>query len=288
MEWDKSWYCSGEQLKKQIETAETGEESFAFWYIGQCGMILKYAGKIWMIDPVLTEVKDEAGISRKHYEAPFSPEDSVKPDVVFCTHDHLDHLNLETLTRLHRAFPDTKFAVPQAFAEKLCRAGIRESQVAGARQGEWMEILGPVKTLPVAVPHDSYAWDEEGNSLALGYVWKIGPYLVFHGGDLVADEKVAETLEKLAEPLSVCFLPVNGRDWLREAEGIIGNMNPLEAARFAGRLRADLTIPTHFDMMKGNEEDPLIFAGYMERFCPGRRYHILKLGEGYLYQNRRF
>ena len=32
-------------------------------------------------------------------------------------------------------------------------------------------------------------------------------------------------------------------------------------------------------MIGGNEENPLVFAEYMERMYPERRYHIMRLGE---------
>ena len=56
------------------------------------------------------------------------------------------------------------------------------------------------------------------------------------------------------------FLPINGRDWVRESRDIIGNMTPQEAALFAKEIDCTTVIPTHYDMMRGNEENPLLFA----------------------------
>ena len=48
-------------------------------------------------------------------------------------------------------------------------------------------------------------------------------------------------------------------------------------------LKADLTIPTHFDMIEGNTIDPLIFAGELMEQNPAARWHIPALGERVLY-----
>ena len=50
----------------------------------------------------------------------------------------------------------------------------------------------------------------------------------------------------------------------------MGNMNSREACWFASEIGADLTIPLHYDMIGGNEENPLIFADYMERIIRRR------------------
>lgn len=69
----------------------------------------------------------------------------------------------------------------------------------------------------------------------------------------------------------------------RESRDIIGNMTSQEAALFAKEIDCTTVIPTHYDMMCGNEENPLLFAYYMEHTQPNRAWHILRNGEPYLY-----
>ena len=78
------------------------------------------------------------------------------------------------------------------------------------------------------------------------------------------------------------MLPINGRDLERNEQDIVGNMNSREACWFASEIKADLTIPLHYDMIGGNEENPLVFADYMERYYPEKKYHIFRLGERYI------
>ena len=57
----------------------------------------------------------------------------------------------------------------------------------------------------------------------------------------------------------------------------------LFGALFAKEIDCTTVIPTHYDMMRGNEENPLLFAYYMEHTQPNRAWHILRNGEPYLY-----
>jgi L-ascorbate metabolism protein UlaG (beta-lactamase superfamily) len=90
-------------------------------------------------------------------------------------------------------------------------------------------------------------------------------------------------LKKLG-PLDVAFLPINGTDWERTVDNCIGNMNALDAVKLAVAVPIDLVIPSHYDMMPGNSENPALFAGYMYRHCPQKRFHICALGERFIYR----
>ena len=87
----------------------------------------------------------------------------------------------------------------------------------------------------------------------------MGDITILHCGDAVATDRLVTDVCK-AGPIHLAFLPINGRDWVRESRDIIGNMTPQEAALFAKEIDCTTVIPTHYDMMCGNEENPLLFA----------------------------
>jgi L-ascorbate metabolism protein UlaG (beta-lactamase superfamily) len=51
-------------------------------------------------------------------------------------------------------------------------------------------------------------------------------------------------------------MPINGRDAEREALGIVGNLDPAEAAELAAAIGASTMIPLHWDMFAANPGDP--------------------------------
>ncbi|HJC15489.1 MAG TPA: MBL fold metallo-hydrolase [Candidatus Fusicatenibacter intestinigallinarum] len=276
------WYKKGAELLKEIEEFRKVRDHLGLWYIGQMGMVFGWNGKILCVDPVLGAMPDDSGMDRRNYPAPFEPEE-FSVDFVFCTHDHGDHMHGETLRRLAKRNPEMKIFLPEPLKKQAGEIGIPAAQVVGMRQ---KEILCPGNALPegfsvrgVATAHEEYRFDETGCSETLGYVFRFGPYRLFHSGDTVVTREMAEEL-KMEQGIDVLMVPINGRDLERHARGIVGNMDSREACWFGAEIGADLVIPLHYDMIGGNEENPLVFADYMERLYPDRKYHIMRLGEG--------
>ncbi len=280
-----NWYKKGNSLIRQMKSPLCLENVVTLWSLGQCGYAFSYEGKTVMVDPVLTELLNEDGFSLRTFAPPFSPADDFPVDFVLCTHNHIDHLNPATLTVISASHPNTKFVVPKPFVTLLVQEGIPADRLIGAVQDVPLTLCDEISLLPLAAPHDFYQQDEEGCDLALAYVISFGPIRLLHAGDSVVTEKLIQDVRK-AGPIDVALLPINGRDYWREKRGIIGNMNPLDAVKFAESIQADLTIPTHYDMFVGNQEDPLIFARYMAMHAPARKYHIVRLGEEFLYRKR--
>ena len=103
----RKWYHQGESLLHEIESTQTDSVTLALWYIGPCGFIFKNSITLY-IDPVLNDLTDISGNTRRHYPAPYLP-GSVKADYILCTHGHADHLAIETLTGIAASNP---FPVP--------------------------------------------------------------------------------------------------------------------------------------------------------------------------------
>ena len=56
--------------------------------------------------------------------------------------------------------------------------------------------------------------------------------------------------------VEVALLPINGRDEEREARGIVGNMDAVEAVELALAIGASVLVPHHWDGFEGNTVPP--------------------------------
>jgi L-ascorbate metabolism protein UlaG (beta-lactamase superfamily) len=282
MKESNRWYKKGHDLLKDIENSKTEPDRAFIWFLGQHGFVIKFQGKILYIDVILNDITGGGGESRRCYPPPFPPEAARPVDYFFCTHDHLDHLNLETLLPVAAANPQVKFIVPAPLVSLLTGAGISPERVLGAREGERLDVPDHIPVFPVAAAHPGYTADGRGDYSCLGYVIRCGGIAVYHAGDTYAAPRLADTLKALG-PINIAILPINGGDWERTAGGIIGNMSALDAVKLGRAVSADMIIPSHYDMMAGNTENPALFAGYMYQFCPEKKYHIFALGERFCY-----
>ncbi|MDR2185874.1 MAG: MBL fold metallo-hydrolase [Treponema sp.] len=287
MERLRGWYKQGRPLLEEIEGSRPGEGEAWLWYLGQHGFVVNLGGLVFYIDVILNDLRDKEGRSRREYPAPFAPGLVRRVDYVLCTHNHADHLNLETLVPLAEANPKARFVVPRPWRRLLIEAGIGEDRILGAGDGEELG-LGPVSILPVIAIHTRFIRDEperaeNGDSLCLGYILKAKGLRVYHAGDTWVTPLLIRTL-RAASPLDVAILPINGTDWERTDTDYIGNMGALDAVKLARAVPADLSIPAHYDMMAANSENPALFADYLYRLCPEKRFHIFALGERFIYR----
>jgi L-ascorbate metabolism protein UlaG (beta-lactamase superfamily) len=281
------WYKQGGALLEEIESSRPGEGAAWLWYLGQHGFVINLGGLVFYIDVILNDLLDQEGKTRREYPPPFDPGMVRRVDYVLCTHNHADHLNLETLVPLARANPEARFVVPRSCRQMLIDAGIGEHRILGARDGEEIP-LGPVSILPIVAIHTRFIQDEPergegGDSLCLGYLLKGSGLSVYHSGDTWVSPVLLQSL-KAASPLDIAILPINGTDWERTASNCIGNMSALDAVKLARSVPVDLTIPTHYDMMAANSENPALFVDYLYRLCPEKRFHIFALGERFIYR----
>jgi L-ascorbate 6-phosphate lactonase len=64
------------------------------------------------------------------------------------------------------------------------------------------------------------------------------------------------------------LLPINGRSREREAQDIVGNLEPEEAVELAHRAGARMAVPAHYDMFAANLGDPGRFTAYAKDAHP--------------------
>jgi len=187
-------------------------------------------------------------------------------DVVTSSHNHTDHLDGETLVPLLRVNREIKMVAPEANRDFIAnRLGVDRSFPVGLRDGESATVGGFQFT---AVP----AAHEEVSPECLGYVVEFGGWRIYHSGDTLLYEGMAERLRPFA--VDVALVPINGRTPERR---VAGNLSGAEAARLAKGMGARLAIPCHYEMFAFNTATPDEFIRMAESI--GQAYRVLRCGE---------
>lgn len=275
----KAWCKKGRELLEEIKDTKVSEGELAIWYLGQCGFVLKQQ-KIIYIDPVLNDIQ-ENGNSRRFYEPPFEPE-MVEADYVFCTHEHADHMAKETILGIYKNNKAVRFVLPGVCKEIASGWGISEDKLieAGANQPF---ALSDITVHGISTAHPTHRKGAAGKEWSLAYGLEMNGIFLLHMGDTYITERLLCDLKQLPAP-NVFLPPINGADYFRDKENIIGNMSAREAAFMAEELSADLTIPMHYDMIKGNTCDPFVFLEELWDIAPWRKTALLALGERLIYK----
>lgn len=277
----REWIIKGTPLLKQIENTRVAEDELALWYLGQCGFLVKSKTHSVLIDPVLTDLKDDQGKTKREYPAPFDPE-RLNVEAVFCTHGHRDHANIDTLLKLYQANPGLIIVVPAGLVDTLSENGIPKENLLGLNAQE-VARKGDLRIVPVQTAHPEYTRDEADRDLNLAWYLDFDGISLLHLGDTYLKEKLITDLQDLDE-VDILMTPINGQDYFRTARGCIGNLSGYESAKLASIIQSDLTIPCHYDMMKGNTCRPTEFLESMASEYPKGKVALPGLGERIIYR----
>ena len=221
--------------------------AFDVTWIGQAGLLIETDTQTICIDPYLSDsLHLHFNRFTRQQPAPTQPSE-LKADLVLCTHDHVDHLDEETLK--HLDFEKTTFCGPDECVAHFTMMGANCLLPLNRGQSLSFEdvLLAGV-----------YA---EHTEASIGVVLRYHGITVYVTGDTVWSDKLVEVKKYKPDIMIAC---VNGG---------YGNMGHNDAARLAKEIGAAVAIPYHYGLFFENTTDPSLFARPLERF--GIRYHEL-------------
>lgn len=260
-----------------VETARQQADTLHIWWLGQSGYLVQWNNQHLLLDPYLSD-----SLTKKYAETPKPhvrmTELVVDParldfiDVVTSSHNHTDHLDGETLIPLMKVNPAIAVIVPmanRAFAAD--RLQCFPEQLTGVTSGLPVAV-GDIKLTAVPAAHESLETDENGFHKFIGLIVKIGPWTIYHSGDTMLFEGMAEMLS--AWKIDIAMLPINGRDPKR---GVAGNLSGPEAVDLAQQVGIGLVFPCHYDMFEFNTVSPDAFVAAAA--AVGQQVCVLQNGE---------
>ncbi|MDD4369364.1 MAG: MBL fold metallo-hydrolase [Oscillospiraceae bacterium] len=205
-------------------------------WLGQSGYELQTDGGRLLLDPYLSDSVNRVAGRPRLLPIPVDPAE-VRADAVICTHNHLDHLD-----------PDSIAAMPAELRFLTTAEGARQLNKLGR---ERVRILRPGDCVNLGdwTIHAVFA---RHSVEAFGVVIQADGLTLYFSGDTLFDPRLAEV--KSFRP-DYAFICINGK---------LGNMNAEEAARLAHLIDARVSIPNHYGMFASNTEDPHKFTDLVE------------------------
>ena len=210
-------------------------------WITQAGLVFENDKMTVMVDPYLSNSVAESfdPAKQRRIAVPESVFD-IRPDVIVITHDHLDHLDPETLKRflVEREKPITVLAPYNAYM-KVKELGGGHNYVLLNPHSVWSE--GGLTFYAVKAEHS--------DTTAAGYIIDDGKETFYVSGDTLYNYDVIDDVIELCEDgVDFAFLPING---------VGNNMNIRDAADFACEIGAKCAIPVHYGLF--DDIDPKEF-----------------------------
>lgn len=198
-------------------------------WLGQSGYILYDDKNTICIDPYLSDVVNRVANRPRMVPAAVEPA-SLKADAVICTHNHLDHIDIDAIPLMEKS--DKVFLSPADAENQLRECGV-ENYV---RFDEGMTYnVGDFEAEAVYASH---------SVPAIGVIIKHQGITLYFSGDTYYDEKLEELKNK---EIDVMFICINGK---------LGNMNVQEAVKLTEIVNPKVGVPNHYGMFESNTEDP--------------------------------
>jgi L-ascorbate 6-phosphate lactonase len=250
-------------LAKEIDGVEVPPKAVGLWWLGQAGFAFKVAsGSRIYLDPYLSDGVERSFGFKRLSLAPIDAWD-VRAEWVVSSHEHLDHLDEDSLATIARRNPSCRFAGTPSCEEGYGRCGIAAPRRLVIRAGEEHDLVKGVRVRTFPADHGDLSPD------ALSLLLDFGGVRIYFTGDTALR---LDRLGPIADARPDVALPC--------INGVFGNMDGLEAARCVAAIRPRLAIPCHFWMFKEHGGDPESFMRACAGECPGVEARLLGPGEG--------
>ena len=262
---------------ESVNRARSENRYFHLWWLGQSGFLVQWAGRHLLLDPYLSDslTSKYAQSDKPHVrmtDRVIAPERLDFIDLATSSHQHTDHLDAETLKPILQLNPGLTLVIPEAHRELATeRLQAPRDFPVGLDAGQSC-VANCFKITGVPAAHETVEKDSSGRHRFLGYMIEFGSWTLYHSGDTVLFDGMAEGLRKWR--IAVAFLPINGRASERR---VAGNLDGREAATLAKQIGARLAIPCHYEMFEFNTASPEEFMETAARL--GQPFRILRAGE---------
>ena len=257
---------NGPALTAEIHSAVIPFGKIGVWWLGQATFCFKFGATILFTDPFYSNDARHPGML---CESPLKPEQFSGASIICCTHDHLDHIDPETLPGACAASPNARLVLPRWHMDFVAKMGVSRARMDGLRGDDSIEIAG-IKIHAIPCAHESLEYTEQHGHRYLGYIFEGHGARIYLAGDIQPYPGWYERIVKFPR-FDAAFLPISARD----------NLHYLQAVYFCALHRPALAVPMHYNMFPAYTEDPQKFVAALKLNCPDQRVKVMTLGEGW-------
>lgn len=244
-------------------------------YVNHSTFLIQTDGVNILTDPVWSErVSPFSFAGPKRMRPPgIRFEDLPEIDVVFISHNHYDHLDIQTLKRINERF-DTQFIVPLGVDAYLNKMGIENTVALNWWEG--VDVSDSLRIDAVEAQHfSSRGMLDRDKTLWAGYVIQSSNGNIYFAGDTGYNNFFTEIGERYA-PIKTAIIPIGAYipRWFMSPV----HVDPAQAVQIHHDVGAELSIGMHFGtfpLADDGEQQPL---NDLEIALNGENFIVIKEG----------
>jgi L-ascorbate metabolism protein UlaG (beta-lactamase superfamily) len=256
----------------------------ALTFINHITFLVQFRGLNVLTDPVYSQrVSPFRSIGPTRVRDPGLPFEDLPPiHLVLVTHNHYDHLDIETLMRIE-AVHSPRFVTTLGNRAFLQQFGLRTVDELDWWQS--VEVAGAAVTLTPAQHWSSRRPRNRNRTLWGGFIMRASHRQVYFAGDTGYWKHFRDVRERFGR-VDLALLPIGAYEprWFMRDQ----HMNPDDAVRAHLDLDAKISVGTHFGCFQltdeGIDDPPLELAAALQRHSvPPDSFQVMETGETRLF-----
>ncbi len=234
----------------------TSSDEFKITWFGHSSYLIQVDGKNILVDPVFSErTSPFQFLGTKRFDGTnfIQPEDFPALDLIIITHDHYDHLDYTTISKLKAK--TTHFLTSLGVGEHLEHWGIPTSKITELSWGEHASPMANFDFTATPARHFSGRGFKRNQTLWSSFVMQTKNNRIFIGGDSGYDTHFKEIGEKYG-PFDLAILECGQYNTMWP----FIHLFPEEVAQVAIDLKAATLMPVHwgkFRLALHDWDDPI-------------------------------
>lgn len=265
------------------EFLKTNRSEATLTWIGHASFLIQISGLNILTDPHLTARASPVGFAGpKRWVEPGLRFDDLPPiDIIVISHNHYDHLDIDTVTRLFEMQPD---APPQFFVPLGLKDWFHDLGIHSVTEMDWWQETDYKKARigPLPVQHFSGRGAADRNeTLWAGWLLKIAGKKLFFAGDTGYSRDFLDIHERHGD-IDFALIPIGAYDPRSFMKPM--HVDPEEAVQIFNDLQARYAVGMHWGTFRLTLEDmdepPQRLATAREAAAiPEDRFFVMQHGE---------
>ena len=254
MNSDVSPNLSSIEVSSEWKNINLNQDNDYIIWIGHSTFLIKKAGTVILTDPIFSDrASPFKNIGPERLIPPVIPlKELPRIDFVTVSHNHYDHLDINSLKKISKLNPDAVFLVPAGDLKLL-----KKKRINNVYEFNWWETFKVEELTFTFTPVQH--WSKRGlfdrnKSLWGGWYINFNDYGMYHAGDTGYSKDFIDTKLKLGAP-KYAFIPIGAYDpeWFM-AES---HVNPEDAVQIMIDLEAEKAFGMHWGTFALTDEDTL-------------------------------
>ncbi|MEG2018264.1 MAG: MBL fold metallo-hydrolase [Clostridium sp.] len=233
-------------------------------WLGHSTLLIQLHGLNILIDPLFSKRTFSVNFAgpKRFSELPITIEEVPEIDLVIISHDHYDHMDMDTIKKLD--FKVKKYIVPLGVEKHLKRFKVEEGKIKTMAWWEEVEVNGLTIGCTPAKHYSNRQLLDRGNTLYASWVLKDEYYQIYVNGDTGFGGHFSDIHERYGD---FDFVMMDSGQY--NSAWHDSHMFPEEAALAVKIMGAKISMPIHFGAFAlsrhGWDDPPERFVSWSEK-----------------------